>query len=259
MLNYIRSECYRGLRRKGYLFVLLVSVFVGLFINLVLFYYKTRYADFAYGTVDFSLAFMSTTVVFPMVLTILFVDWIFSNENRHKTLKNVTAFGFSRETVYLGKFLTELLFATAGAVLIFGVYVASGAILLDHSPVTGEVTVFFGRLMLGCFPLWMGGLAIYHAGMFLFKNETKGTMISAFALAFLPQIFNWLAMAWPIFGKVRPYFLMNAMKGLGGGGDREALYPVISGEQIGFAWAVGMAHVVIFMVLGLVVFRKKEL
>lgn len=259
MLNYIRSECYRGLHRKGYLFVLAVSVFVGLFINLVLFYYKTRYADFLYGTVDFSLAFMSTTVVFPLVLTILFVDWVFSNESRHKTLKNATAFGFSREMVYWGKFLTELLFATVSALVIFGVYVASGAILLDHGPITGEVMVFFGRLMLSCFPLWVGGLAIYHAGMFLFKNETKGAMISAFVLAFFPQIFNWIAMAWPVFGKVQPYFLMNAIRNLGDGGGGGTLFPVISGEQIGFAWAVGIAHAVIFTLLGLAVFRRKEL
>ena len=87
MLNYIKSECWRTLRSRGYF------AFFGACLVLLIILNCAPTEPF--NTLEFSLQFVISAIYIVPFLTICVSDLVFGNEHKGQTLKNVLAYGFT--------------------------------------------------------------------------------------------------------------------------------------------------------------------
>lgn len=254
MLNYIRSECYRALRRKGYMIFFGILALLAVLVNIL-----------ATGDTPFNTTATSMTVVLNMfnsvtLLTLAVSDLVFSDEHKHQTMKNALAFGYSKTDIYIGKFLTQVILAFVLAVLLFGIYLIATYVLLENPAEAAPTVRTFFLTLLGSVPVWLGSLALGNAVLFLVKNSTASGFLFA-GLIVLPEpilaiigLFGKMDgvcaalsknLLWTQIGQMTgPFFLSGTVPGI---------------EIIGRVATVGIVHMIVFLIIGLMLFRKKEI
>lgn len=258
MFSYIKSEFYRLLHNKGtYLFILICS---GLLIssNIVLAAVKAVDATFPYATTKFSLAnfYSSFPVIFFLCISI--ASLVFGNEYFNHTLKNSISYGITRGQIYFGKLIVEIIFSLTAFMVITGCHIVSAYILLDNSG--PEHLTLLIRTSVTVLPLLIYALAA--SNCFLFIIESTGAAIGAIIglLMALPQISNLLGMKFEFFrwlSTIMPYNMINKMDY-----DFEKCKLILPWDgAIGYYkyWIYGLVELIIIMLIGYVVFRKKEI
>lgn len=179
MINYIRSELYRGFRERFfYVFAAVLSV---VFIGLCLFTLSIKNmagASFPYSNTDFIFMNVISIMILPMVFTYFISNLIIGEETKNHTLKNSVSYGTGRFSIYFGKFITEIILCMAITLFLFGVIIASSYITMENS---GSESFFaLLRAIIGSIPLWIAGLVTFHCLFFLFDNSS--TIIAVFCM-----------------------------------------------------------------------------
>jgi ABC-type transport system involved in multi-copper enzyme maturation permease subunit len=226
--------------------------------NIVLAAVKAADARFPYATTKFSLANFYTSFAVVFFLCICIASLVFGNEYFNHTFKNNISYGITRGQIYFGKLIVEIIYSLTAFIVITGCHVASAYILLDNSG--PEHLTLLLKTSVTVLPLLIYALAA--ANCFLFIIESTGAAIGAVIglLLALPQISNLLGMKFTIFrmlSKILPFNMINNM-----GYDFEKCKLILPWEgAIGYYnyWIYGLAEFVIIMLIGFVVFRKKEI
>lgn len=133
MLNYIKSEFYRNFNTKGNHIFLFGSIGFVIFINVALGLFANSQTNFPYGNTKYSLSSFYTFIGLLMIISVYLVSLTFGQEFKNSTLKNSIAFGISRNQIYLGKFLVEVVICTINLVLISSAYVIAAYVMLEDS------------------------------------------------------------------------------------------------------------------------------
>ena len=261
MLNYVKSELYKTVRRKYFWWLLLICSALGVGVNVLLFF-MAHSTDMINGTLDatFSLAMvgamaMSVSYVCPLMMT----DIVFSEEYKHQTMKNSVSYGFSRSEIFFGKFIAEFIVSIVALVVIFGAFTASAFLLLGSTDaaVTAEIThVYFVRLFL-MLPLWIWSLALSHTIVFFVRNNTFFALASVGVLMILPMVFNnYIVYVWPEFvAAVSPWLAFTKMTALTSNNFVIDNFGMLSLEY----WSAGLIRAVVVLALGVFLFRRKEI
>lgn len=209
--------------------------------------------DFSMGDIIYMATQMLPGIYF---LTLIIVDNIFSEEYKHHTLKNTISMGVDRRNIYMGKFIVEIIYAVISFVIIIGVLFLSSYFLLGFETGALEISTvdiikWFAVKTIAILPILITGIALANFLAFLINNNTY------FAFAFvgmmlLPRkIISILAMFKSSLGKlvnILPSHIFDMMPTEG----------YVAGDIIMRSYIMGIVYVVIFSVIGIILFKRKE-
>ena len=250
MLNYLRSEWYRTVRRK-YLYIS-----AGVVVLLAAAYFALiRFNQIAFGF-EQMLPFLALLVPSTGFYAILLVnDAAFSDEHKHGTMKNTISYGVSRPAVYFGKLLNCLVFCILSLAALVALIIGAGILLggVEDWQVFWQNMEFFGKNLLASFPLWLCGAAAANA----FSCNIRSSVGWVFAYIGVFNGFNLLLRALsgaiPVCLTIRGYLPSYLISRLGEGALLDD-----SGALMGLCWIVGLTAAVVFALAGLAVFRRTE-
>lgn len=179
MLNYIRAELYKVLRRKYVyvtlgVFLLLESLFVAGFAFHNAHSYPTPFGG--------AVILITELGAIGTCMCLLSGDMVFAGQYKNSTLKNEVSFGLSRERIYLGKLIVMALLSVAFMVIMLGYYFGLCAAILPLEGHSGFYSAADGLAVVGyflgvCLPLWLGGQAVACACLFLIHGEISSSFL----------------------------------------------------------------------------------
>lgn len=258
MLNYIRAEFYKVLRRK-YVWITLSAALV---LEALL---VTGQVVIGINGSPMTFSFGITNLIVLLGLgfyaTLLTGDMVFAGQYRHGTLKNEVSCGLSRARVYLGKLLAQSALSVLLCVVMVGFYLALCAMTQSHDPLSdAEAFLIVAYCLVTAFPLWIGVQAVTCAMMFLIKSELGSALAALGVFAVLPNMV-WLASV-----------LISGSGGRPLGETLMAVYDhmptvILSAAAknpvdwafCGRAWLTGAVWFVLFTAVGLWGFHRKEI
>ncbi len=258
MINYIRSEFYRLLRNRGaYVFILICSALITS-AHVVLAVVARKEQNFPYANTDFALGLFYTSLSVVFLLCITVASIVFGNEHNNHTLKNSISYGINRGSIYFGKLVVEIIYALVAFAVITGVDIGTAYLLLEDS---GPASLHL--LFEACFvALPQLIFAIAATNCFLFIIESNGAAIAAIVISTVayPIINGYLGMKFDIFAKLNKILPWNMINAIGFDHEKMTLLLPWAGKD-GFTnyWLFGMLWMVIFILIGFTIFRRKEI
>jgi len=257
MLNYIRAEFYKVLRRKyTYVTLAVMLALEGLLLAGFAFHNSHSYATPFGG----AMTMIVDLGAIGFATCLLTGDMVFAGQYKNSTLKNEVSFGLSRTRIYLGKLIAQTLLSIAYMVVMIAFFVGACAIILPHSvegfPSDADALTIVGYFLAAGLPLWIGAQAAACMCQFLIQGDTAASFAYAglvFVLDTVVEVVGLLA-GGPVgqtLLKVKEYFprpMLEAAKSVVG-----------DWAYLGRACLVGLFWVVVCTAAGLYGFRKKEI
>lgn len=250
MVKYMNAELYKVTHRAypaGFLAVILGGI------ALVMALIRQNAgpgADFSFFAGVLPLA-LST----GLYLVVATCDMVFSDQYKYNTLKNEVAYGLPRTRIYLGKLLASAVVSVVLCAVILAGYLLLARLLFPLGAAPVESMADLGRALLVALPLWLGGLGLFHMLLFLMKGSTAASIVYVLIVAVLGgsvlNLFSsFLPRLRPIIEAIEACLLTTPFQRL------------VSGPAEGltaYAWTVGMAWLLGSTIVGLTVFRKREI
>ena len=258
MLNYLKSEFYRNINTKGNYIFLFGSMAFVIFINVALGLYANSQIDFPYGTTYFSLSSFYNFMDLLIIISIFLVSLINGQEFKNHTLKNSIAFGISRSQIYLGKFLMEVIICTINLVLISSAYAIAAYLMLEDSGIV--YLKDFIQAITACFPLLLVSVSAAHCFYFIFDDEKSALATWAIIIILIPDLVEMAGRKISILGKISKWMPWNMVGNATF--DSESKRMIMSwSSQEGFikCFIVGIVGLIIFYIIGLMIFKKREI
>lgn len=258
MLNYLKSDCYRVVREKTiYIYAI---AFAGIVIAAALVLAgvaKAAGTDFPYANTRFLFLNIQTTCGAAVMAFYFLENMIIGEEIQHKTLKNSVSYGISRGKIFWEKFLLGVLIVIPIALVVIGCSVASGYLLLEHSEIWYLESLL--KVLVGCFPLALATIALYHVLMLLCESMNMTLGVFATVYVVIPMISRWLGLRYEVFAKIyrySPYGLMTETQRME---DGRVLMGGNTPEGMMTCWAVGISLTAVTLLIGYILFQKKEI
>lgn len=256
MLDYLRAECYKMLRRS-YLWIALLIV-GGLELVLVL----------LWAWLNGDAVNMTASTAFTMVLYLLSMgyyataitsDIVYSDQYKFNTLKNEVAYGIPRARIYLGKLFASCLLSIGACIVLLGWYALLCALMLPGDGAVLEAVKVLGFALLCAFPVWLGSQALYILCYFTIRGSTAAVILGVCIIAILGQMLTFLSLivSLPapaladILLAVRSLLLTTPLENI-----TESIW---DWSRAGWAWAVGAGWCVGATALGLWRFQRREI
>lgn len=256
MLDYLRAECYKMLRRS-YLWLVLLIV-AGLELMLVV----------LWAWLNGDMVNVTASVGFTMVLyllsmgyyaTVITSDIVFSDQYKFNTLKNEVAYGIPRVRIYLGKLFASCLLSIGACIVLLGWYALLCALMLPGDGAALEALKTLGFALLCAFPVWLGSQAFYILCYFSIRGSTAAVILGVCVIALLGQMLTFLSLlvSLPAPGlaealtAVRKLLLTTPLENI-----TDAIW---DWSRVSWAWCVGAGWCVGATALGLWLFSRKEI
>lgn len=267
-MNYIKSEIYRVTHAKGiYLFTGICGALL-LAMNLVLGYFRRFTEGFPYGTTEFAFSMMNTALQMVMILSLVMACIIFADEYKNKTIMNSIAFGYSRTTLFIGKFVTTLLLSVVALAVVLAIFIGSSYLLLENSGIGALYGLLRG--FAACALILIGSELAALTFCFLLGTPAAATWTWLLLFAAVPMITSVLGMKFSFFAQLNKWLAYNLV------GEMLMVTVTQEGEQVAevgmgyeMIWMtqegltrcllVGGITIAIFLVLGIVGLRRKEI
>ena len=250
MLRYLHAEIYKAAHRKyPYGFLLAMFLCEGLLVA------GWSFTNANGNDVGFSTGAGMIAMLLQIGLysTILIGDIVFSEQYKFSTLKNEVSYGVPRGRIYLGKLAVECLTALVLCTLVIAFYLGLCWIFLPHNPAADVQTLrAVGYCLLVSLPLWLGAQGLVNLVFFLIKSSTVGSFVAVGIFMGVAPILQLLgALVHPVFTTLYSVMLTTPMD----------LAPRMVGDMalLGRAWAVGAGWFIVCTLVGLVLFRKREI
>lgn len=170
MLNYIKGELYKVSKRSYTRKLFVYCALISLLFNLLFFILGKISKDALHSGEVY--ANYSEFVLFSFFLTLFIVHSIFSKDYFNGSLKNPLAFGISRSKIYFGKWLAAIIVSIILMVFLLTLSLLCTSIFFGVDKVLFSKqlkVIFIGLLKL--FPLYIGALTVCHCLFFTFKYD----------------------------------------------------------------------------------------
>ncbi len=256
MLNYVKSEFYRILHSPA-LYILAISfAALALLLNLTLYSFMVSDPTFMYSTTSFSYSNIVANPMFFCVCALIVVLAFYEDNRKNGNLKNVIASGISREKIFVGQFIVSFTAAVVILIITEAVYIFSAELLLRH-----EGAVEIKDMINEAFAVFPTAVSALILGIFVksfFEKTSVGILLWLSVMFFIPQFLFYLGLKVEPIRNIAawlPRNLFNYME----------VNPVVCNpiwnkpEGLFRCMVSGFASTVIFSVLGIMTFRKKEL
>ena len=259
MLNYIRAEFYKLLRRPyTYIALGVMLALEALYASMFAFHNAHSMAT-PFGGAIVTLVEMGTI---GFCICLLTGDIVFAGQYKNSTLKNEVSFGISRTQIYLGKLIAQTLLSIVYLAVMMAFFLGLCAVCL---PIESEAAGFYsaqdaltivGYFLAAGLPLWIGAQAAVCMCQFLVGGEMAASFLYVGIVFMLHSILELSGLllrggVGPLLLKICPYFpipMLNGAKSVVG----DWLY-------LNKAWLVGAFWVVACTAVGLYGFHRKEI
>lgn len=258
MLNYIRAELYKLLRRPyTYIALGILLALEGLFASMFAFHNAHSMPT------PFSGAILNITDlgVIGFCVCMLTGDMVFASQYKNSTLKNEVSFGISRARIYLGKLLAQTLLSIVYLAVMMGFFLGLCAVVLPTEKIHGfystqDALTIVGYFLAAGLPLWLGGQAAMCMCQFLVNGEMAGTSLYVGIVLVLDSVIELMGLfvGGPVgetLRKVSNYFPRAMLE--------NAKAVVGDWVFLNKAWLVGAFWVIVCTAIGLYGFHKKEI
>ena len=250
MGKYLSAELYKVCHRKyplGFLGIILGLITLVL---VLLWQNAGPGADFA-----FMAGALSMMLSAGLYLVVAVCDMVFSDQYKYNTLKNEVSYGLPRARIYLGKLLSTVIVAVALCAVIVAFYLGLNLVLFPLGAGVDAALETLGQALLVAFPLWLGGLGLFHMLLFVMRGSTAASIVYVVLVAVLgggtlDLFVLFMPKLEPVVRVVKTCLLTTPF-------DR-----LITGNTNGlivYAWILGLAWLAGSTVVGLIAFRKREI
>lgn len=257
MLNYIRAEIYKLLRRPyTYTALGILLALEALYASMFAFH-NAHSMPTSFGGAVVTIMGMGTI---GFCICLITGDIVFATQYKNSTLKNEVSFGLSRTRIYVGKLLAQTLLSIAYLVVMMAFFIGLCAVIL---PMEGEsfypapeALAIVGYFLAVGLPLWVGAQAVVCMCLFLVNGEMASSFLYVGIVFVLEAIvdLSGLLIGGPVGGallKAVAYFPVRMLDG--------AKYVVGDMGYLGKAWLVGAFWVIACTAIGLYGFNRKEI
>ena len=259
MLNYVRAEIYKLLRRPyTYITLGILLALEGLYASMFAFHNSHSMAT-PFGGAIVTLVEMGTI---GFCICLLTGDIVFAGQYKNSTLKNEVSFGISRTQIYLGKLIAQTLLSIVYLAIMMAFFLGLCAVCL---PIELEAAGFYSAqdalAIVGYFlavglPLWIGAQAAACMCLFLIHGEMAASFLHVGLIFVAPSVVEVAGLLLDggigeLLLKVHAYFpntMLSNVKAVVGD-------PVYLGQS----WLVGAFWVVVCTAIGLYGFHRKEI
>lgn len=250
MLKYLNAELFKVSKRKyPYIFLLVMLALIG-----VMFIGTCSNTG---NAVQLGFSDMVSVLVMCLSVAVYMVivpcDIAFSEQYKYNTLKNEVAYGLPRTRIYLGKLLTALATAVVLCAVMILFFLGLTLLLFPKTGIAEGLSMLGGALAVGL-PTWIGSVGLFIMLSFVFRGATAATVIYVCVVGVLPGVLNMVGMMLPKLERVTSALYACLLTA-----PFDTVYSSAAGPNIPYGWIVGMAWFVVATVVGLVVFRKREI
>lgn len=255
MLNYIKSEFYRIIRTKSVYISFAFCMAAILLLDFSLFYFKSE-VDFPYATTKFAFSSIYSSMGALIYFVVMICTVVQGDEYKYHTFKNSVAAGVTRNTIYFGRFIAEIVTCLAFYILICGTHIVLGTALLNNSGT--EYLNILLRSMVACIPLYVACIAVCHCLLYYFDTAVKAIGVFVVFFTLIPTVIRYAGMKIELLEKVYKW-LIPAM--LTANFDEEFKMSLTWDTTTGFVqcYIMGLAIILIASIIGATLFNKKEL
>lgn len=254
MLSYIKAELYRTFNRKYFYFFTGILAALALSLNILLKLVGTK--DNVTLINAIAVPVTDYLLLLPVLLLVMIVDMIYTEEYKNGTLKNTVSFGISRSKLVFGKFIAIIILAfIAYFVALFVFFGSSAAIFgVGHFSKIKPSTYFNIVITRYCAAvlLWVAVIAV---GLLLSTLvNSYNTFIYSYIGIFLilPIAINLLSrMIDKNIAKINCFLLTGCISLVG-------TYNGINKGDVFWAVAVGLVYIVVCLILSAVWSSKKD-
>lgn len=257
MLNYIKSEFYRIFHSKEVyrltgIFAILLAAY-----NVIL-YFAQRYLEgFTYGNTRHTYIMIDASMGVFFYIIIIICSSL--DGSSIKNLKNSVGYGVDRKVIFFGRIIAQSIVCIVMYLGLMGFYYVLGKELLEDSG--KQISDMFVRSTFVCIPMLLGALVIYHCCILWCKNTINAAVIMIVILDIIPRITDILAYKFQQIKGFSNMLMHNLMQ--------VQLIETASGYDRVYSWQTtegvirciiaGVCAIVIFSVLGIKSFQKKEI
>ncbi len=251
MLDYIRAEGYK-VSRRAYPYVTLLVLLAGAALLISGWVFTNSHGndvDFASGG---GMAVMLLSV--GLYAPVLIGDMVFSEQYKNNTLKNEVSYGLPRARIYLGKLTVAAVLGIlmSLAVLVFYEGMCWLTLLPGEPGNAAKALEMVIYCTLAALPQWLGMLGVSIMAYFLVRSSTVAAILIVLILVVPQNALKLLGLlVHPAFGNAAA-FMPSAMV-------EAAQTAVGDGRFLALSWGLGAAWLVGATVVGLVLFRRKEI
>ena len=258
MLNYIRAETYKVLRRPyPYITLAVMLVLEGIFAAGFAFHNSHSFAT-PFGGAIISIVEMG---IIGFCMCLLTGDMVFAGQYKNSTLKNEVSFGLSRTRIYLGKLIVQTLLSLAYLAIMMAFFIGLCAVCLPmEGPAgfysSGDALIIVGYFLAAGIPLWIGGQAAMCMCLFLVNGEMASSFLYVGIVFVLDTVIELAGLLIEggfgnLLLKIQQHFPAPLLDG--------AKEVVGDPVYLGQAWLVGAFWVIVCTAIGLYGFHKKEI
>lgn len=258
MLNYMKSEWYRITHASTIYVFTAIMAGLTLLINVVLFIFNMTDSSFRYGNVSFSLSLLASGMALIFLVGAVVVSLLFSGDRKNGILKNAVAFGISREKIFIAKCIVSSLISICSLVVILVVYIGSAVLLLEPGVEPSAVFILLrgiGYILITAVAFEVLAIAFYN----FFDNDVLAYSAWYTIMGIIPGVCSLLGMKIDLFRKIAAWMPYNYLNGAVyvNMGRWECLWETSQGAaKCLISGGIGL---VIFLVMGLIMCKKKEL
>lgn len=259
MANYIKSEFYRVFHgRSVYLLTVILTILVIAF-NLILYGFGRMDGEFPYATVHFSFTTLIGSMRIWLYGALLITVFLTADEYKNGAIKNTIAGGISRNQIFLGKCVVYGSAALLSASVILAGFIASAYALLER-----ETSNVLEIMLKGCAANLTSAFAALILTVALYcilEREIQVVIWWFVVVCGIPTVFFVLGFEMAIFNRIAEWMPFNYLQYEVSFVFSESKVQALWMEPEGMAKCIiaGAIGIVVFLTVGILGFRKKDL
>lgn len=249
MVHYIRSELYRVTHtRPAYVIAAILTVGI-LAINLVLHFWGGGMNYYGHTSFSYALNISEPSLYIIMGAVVGFT--LYDTRRKNGNLKNSIAFGLTRPQLFVGQCITALITATAIMLVVLAVWIASAELLLTHTDIWTLSDFLSSSLYV--YLLAVAGLVSAVFFIALGARDLTSVVYWLCVWKFLPSALALLGVKFALLAKIANWMPDNFFTS-----DSITRWWT-DPDILNKALVSGIIGILVFLVLGVVSLRKRDL